>query len=157
MPSRLVPRTLFMIALAGALALGGCCSLPLGGSCTVKDQVRLRAALSLNDCEGTGSHVVTLRLYSLSGTDAFAGADFGAVWLRAESTLGEELVEFSEHSLQPGEEIVLTLPRDKKTRALGVVANFCDATPGCWKQSIVLTEDAADTTVKIAGTCLGLE
>jgi type VI secretion system VasD/TssJ family lipoprotein len=141
-----------------ALLSGGCCSLPLiGGGCTMHDHVRLRATLTLNDCEGYGSQAVTLRVYSLADTDAFADGSFDALWMRPEATLGDALVAMQEKTLRPGEETTLSLARDKKTRAIGIVVNFCEGVPGCWKQTLDLGEDEAEIAFKLAGTCLSRE
>jgi type VI secretion system VasD/TssJ family lipoprotein len=156
--TKLARSLVVLLLLAGAATtLGGCCSLPLLGSCAVKDELQLSASSTLNDCGGRGSRPVTVRVYGLKGQDAFARADLETIWLQQKTALGADLVGVSERTLRPGDAMTLTLPRAAGTRYLGIVANFCDATPGCWRQVVTLPEKAVAAKVELAGTCMSLE
>jgi type VI secretion system VasD/TssJ family lipoprotein len=139
--------------LLAAAVTGGCCSLGLK-SCTVADEITVTAAANLNSCDGS-SHSVALRIYSLTATDAFNRGDYDVSWTDEGKGLGDEKAGLKEITVVPGQAAqLIRLARPKATVALGVIANFCTQTPGCWYKVVKLEKGTTRLTINLEKVCL---
>jgi type VI secretion system VasD/TssJ family lipoprotein len=143
--------------LAGAAALlAGCCTANLTlRKCPARFDLRLTTAQPLNSCTDQGSYQVMVRVYSLTSAGAFHAAEFEDLWY-GESDLGGAVLEVLKLTVEPGDAATHRWRRPPGTRALGVVANFCQLEAGCWKQVIELDEGSQRVGLHLAGTCLTL-
>ena len=144
------------LVLGSAMLCSGCCSANLMlRKCPVQIDLRLAAAEQLNSCTDQGSYQVMVRVYSLASTGAFHAAEFEDLWY-GESDLGGAVLEVLKLTVEPGDAATHRWQRPPGTRALGVVANFCQLEAGCWKQVIELDDGSQRVDLHLAGTCLTL-
>jgi type VI secretion system VasD/TssJ family lipoprotein len=148
-------RIVTALALLLATTVGGCCSLGLK-SCTVTDEITVTAAANLNSCDGS-NHSVALRIYSLTATDAFNRGDYDVAWTDEGKGLGDEKAGMKEFAVAPGQAAQqIRLARPKGTVALGVIANFCTQTPGCWYKVVKLEKGTTRVRINLEKVCLNV-
>ncbi len=141
-----------ILTAVAAIGLGGCCTLGL--KCKAVDAVTVSAAANLNSCDGS-NHSVTVRFYSLTSTDAFNRGDFDVMWNDEGKGLGDQKPAMKEIVVGPGQAAqVIQLARPKGCVALGIVANFCTQSPGCWYKLIKLEKGSARVRVNLEKVCL---
>jgi type VI secretion system VasD/TssJ family lipoprotein len=149
--TRTLAGALLLLGVAGWL--GGCCTLGLR-SCTVTDAITITGAGTLNSCDGN-NHSVTVRIYSLTATDAFAKGDLDVIWADEGKGLGDQKAGLKEITVAPGQPAQeFQLARPKGCVALGVVANFCTQSPGCWNKLINLEKGSSRVLIKLEKVCL---
>ncbi len=149
---RIAAAALLLIAAGG---LGGCCSLGLK-SCPVTDEITITSAANLNSCDGA-NHSVALRVYSLTATDAFNRGDYDLSWTDEGKGLGDQKAGMKELTVVPGQAAQrVALLRPKGTVALGVIANFCTQSPGCWYKTVKLEKGTTRVRISLEKVCLNV-
>jgi type VI secretion system protein VasD len=95
---------------------------------------------------------VVVRVYQLSSTTEFLGAQFEAIYPNDTATLGKSLISKQEMTAIPGHHDRLQLELASETRALGVLVAFSDFEHARWRLTtapgphalrLVLSADAA--------------
>lgn len=81
---------------------------------------------------------VVVRVYELTGTGAFGGADFFSLYDRDGATLGGEMLSRESLTLAPGQGQMIDKPLNPEARYLGVVAAFRDIDRARWRGSMPL-------------------
>lgn len=147
-----VPRTFVRVGplLLAVAALAGCAG--------TTDRVDITSSPRLNSCDESGSHAVILRIYSLRSADTFVEADFGALWENDRKVLGDDRIAVQDHTVIPGAgEVRVPIPREEGVAVIGLVANFCRLTPGCWRKVVELKKGSTQIVVNLDGTCLSVD
>ena len=148
MDLRNIVRAALLLALPAALA--GC-----GGT---TDRIDITSSQHLNACDDSGSHAVILRIYGLKATEKFGDAEFTALWENDRKVLGDDLATKKERTILPGSESVrIPVPRAEGVVAIGLLANFCELKPGCWRKTIDLEKGTTEIVVNLEGTCLAVD
>ncbi|MBN2171376.1 MAG: type VI secretion system lipoprotein TssJ [Candidatus Krumholzibacteriota bacterium] len=125
--------------------------------CATTDRFQVSGATSLNACDGTGSHTVSLRIYSLAGTERFNQAEFDPLWDNDLVTLGEDKLGVVEKTVLPGRSQSFEIKRQDGVVAIGIVANFCHLSPGCWKKLVPLEGGDVRLTIHLDKTCMSVD
>lgn len=156
---RVLPSIL-LVAMVASLAVGalGCskAGIKLGGG-DPTDRLVITSAAALNDCDGSGSRPVVVRIYVLAGAERFQDLDLEALWYGEPSPLGQDLLGAAkEVTVVPAalEPAVILLPREKGATAIGLVANLCETASGCWKKTIPLGKGDTRASVRLERTCM---
>jgi type VI secretion system VasD/TssJ family lipoprotein len=148
MDLRIVARAALLLAISAALA--GC-----GGT---TDRIDITSSPHLNACDEGGSHAVIVRIYGLKATEKFGDAEFTALWDNDRKVLGDDLATKREQTILPGAEGVrIPVPRAESVVAIGLLANFCDLKPGCWRKTVYLDKGTTEIVVNLEGTCLAVD
>jgi type VI secretion system VasD/TssJ family lipoprotein len=148
MDLRNVACAALLLALPAALA--GC-----GGT---TDRLDITSSPQLNACDDGGSHAVILRIYGLKATEKFGDAEFTALWDNDRKVLGDDLATKVEQTILPGtRDVRIPVPRAEGVVAIGLMANFCDLKPGCWRKTVNLEKGTTEIVVNLEGTCLAVD
>jgi type VI secretion system VasD/TssJ family lipoprotein len=142
-----------LLAAATLLGLGGCCSINPFSRCAPEFQLTATAQADLNSCNEQGSYQVKLRIFSLASVEAFRAAEFETLWFE-ESDLDGSVLDVQTLTIQPASRLEHVWLRPAGTRAVGVVANFCQLDGGCWKQLLDVSDGSSKLGVDLAGTCM---
>jgi type VI secretion system protein VasD len=105
--------------LLGLLAGVSACAPPPPPPPTVVN-LTLKGAADVNPTESGVAAPVQLRVYQLTSTAAFNGAEFFALLDRDAATLGDQLVRREDFLLAPNETRTSTLNPEARVTALGV-------------------------------------
>ncbi len=155
----MLPRTgrllVCLLVTAGLLSLGGCCAINPFTKCKAEFELLAVAQPDLNSCNEQGSFPVKLRVYSLASEAGFRAAEFETLWFD-ESDLDGEVLDVQMITVDPGGRLESVWLRPAGTRAVGVVANFCELDAGCWKQVVDVGDGQSRLSIDLAGTCLTL-
>ena len=153
-------RWIRLAALAALAALGagvsGCAKVGLKGG-PPTDRLRIASGAVLNDCDGSGSRPVVLRVYVLAAEEKFKDLDLESLWYGEPPPLGQDLIgAVKEVTAVAGaaRPALLALPREQGAVAVGVVANFCEIAPGCWKKIIPLAKGNTNIDILLERTCM---
>ena len=128
--------------------------------CGTTDKLVLTTSPRLNTCEGADPHPCVVRVYYLASADRFASADFVALWEDDVATLGGDRLHFVEKTLNPKQQLTLSLERDEAVKgatAIGVVANFCKPGEGCWRKTVPISGDDFEIRVHLDEGCLSID
>jgi type VI secretion system protein VasD len=143
-------RRVAAVVVAGCLVasgvLVGCASAPKKPKdTTVSAQITATATVN-PDIRKRPSPIV-VRVYELSGRNAFDTADFVSLFDRDREVLAADVVSREELSLRPGEsrEWKKTLPAN--TRFIGVMAAYRDVEKAQWRAVYVVKPQSANTIV----------
>jgi type VI secretion system protein VasD len=93
----------------------------------------LKAAADVNPNDTGAPSPVVVRIYQLTGTTAFAAADFFSLQQDAAGALGDELVGDETLVLAPGAVEVYARELGDDVRFLGITAAFRDLSAGKWR------------------------
>ena len=136
-------------ALAAALTLPACKTVPVKPSNVSKAKVALSASADVNpDSSGKPSPVV-VRVYQLKGDTAFAGADFFALFDDEMKVLGQDLINREEYVLTPAEHRTVELVVPKTVRFVGVIAAFRDIRNSQWRVVVPAPFKQDDVTLSV--------
>lgn len=101
----------------------------------------MQAGANMNpDVEDRASPLV-VRVYELSDANAFAGADFFALWNQEAQTLAGTSVKRHEFILAPGAQAVDTLKLEPSVQQIGVAAAFRDIRSANWRVIVPVSQD----------------
>ena len=144
-------KLLLPLAAGVTVSLAGCASI---------DKLTLTTAARLNTCDGSEPHPVVVRIYYLKNSARFRAADFPSLWDEDRLTLGDDRLDLIEETLNPREELPLTIKRSdeaKEATAIGIVANFCDPGEGCWRQVVPVEGRKSDIRIHLDEGCLSVD
>lgn len=106
--------------------------------------VTLRASDRLNP-DGQGHSLTTMiRVLQLKGTTRLEGLDFADVWQRGKETLGEDLLQSNDTSIDPGNTMTFGFPRDPKAAYAVVMGIFRLPSSRSWRSVVRLPDVPAD-------------
>ncbi|WP_187829990.1 type VI secretion system lipoprotein TssJ [Siccirubricoccus phaeus] len=105
--------------LIGLLAGLSACAPPAPPPPTVVN-LTLKATGDVNPTEAGAAAPVQLRVYQLTSTAAFSGAEFFALLDREAATLGDQLVRREDFLLAPGATLTSTLNPEARVTSLGI-------------------------------------
>jgi type VI secretion system protein VasD len=113
------------------------------------------ASSGLNpDADGRPSPVV-VRIYQLTSTGEFLGAEFAALYPNDSATLGKTLVSKQEFSALPGQHDSVKLELASETRALGVLVAFRDIDHARWR--VTASADAPPAQLLLGAASAALQ
>lgn len=79
---------------------------------------------------------VTVRVYQLASTAAFAGAEFFPLFNQDQATLKSDLVKGDSFLLAPGEKKAISLTPMDQVKAIGFFAAYRDYAKATWRKSV---------------------
>lgn len=92
---------------------------------------------------------VHIRIYELRGVEAFAEAEYNALFEQEEDILGDDLIKHEDYRLTPGELQEFDFQADPEIKFLGVVAAFRNIEDANWRASLDLVVDEDDDEQEI--------
>jgi len=132
-----------VFALLAALSLASCGSAPVveppPPPLTV--EVALIASADINPDVGQRASPLVVRVYELTDAEAFAAADFFAVWNQEPVTLAAALVKRHEFVLAPDGTAAKMLTLEPRVQAIGVAAAFRDIRNASWRVVVPVSQD----------------
>lgn len=145
--------------LFGLLAGVSACAPPPPPPPTVVN-LTLKATADVNPTEAGTAAPVQLRVYQLTSTAAFDGAEFFALLDRDAATLGDQLVRREDFLLAPAETKTSTLSPEARVTALGVFIGVRSVDGVTWRgtwavppnKTSAITVTAAKAGVTVAPT-----
>jgi len=118
--------------------------------------IRILADADLNPNSAGRASPVLLRIFQLSESAEFLGAEFDALTVRGKETLSGVLVRREERMVQPGSEVVMELELEPQARVLGVVAEYSDLTRSNWRAVHAVDDSATSSGLVIRLRSLGV-
>lgn len=155
-----MPHTVLRFAwLLGLLAGVSACAPPPPPPPTIVN-LTLKATADINPTETGSAAPVQLRVYQLTSTAAFAGAEFFALLERDAATLGDQLVRREDFLLAPDETRTSTLNPEARVTALGIFVGVRSLDGVTWRgtwavppnKTSAVTVTAARTGVTVGPT-----
>lgn len=136
-------KTSFPFTLLAALSLAGC-----GGAPVVEPppppltvEVAVTASADINPDVNQRASPLVLRVYELTDAEAFAAADFFAVWNQDATVLAAALVKRHEFVVAPDGKAGKPLTLDPRVQAIGVAAAFRDIRNANWRVVVPVSQD----------------
>ncbi|MCO6417942.1 type VI secretion system lipoprotein TssJ [Siccirubricoccus sp. KC 17139] len=145
--------------LIGLLAGMSACAPPPPPPPTVVN-LTLEATSDVNPTESGAAAPVQLRVYQLTSTAAFNGAEFFALLDRDAATLGDQLVRREDFILAPGATVTSTLNPEARVTTLGLFMGVRSMDGVAWRgtwavppnKTSAITVTAAKAGVTVAPT-----
>jgi type VI secretion system protein VasD len=137
-------------ALVLTAALAGCAPPPPPPPPTVIN-LTLSAAADANPTQTGQGAPVSLRVYQLASTSAFAGAEFFQLFGQDQATLGSDLVKRDDLIVAPGTSKTMTLMPLDTVKAIGVYAAYRDYSGVVWRVTTPVVPHKTTNVTVIAG------
>jgi type VI secretion system protein VasD len=130
-------------ALLTVLSFAGCGAAPVvePPPPPVTVEVALTASADINPDVSQRASPLVVRVYELADAEAFAVADFFALWNQEPVALAAALVKRHEFVLAPDGTANKPLTLDPRVQAIGVAAAFRDIRSANWRVVVPVSQD----------------
>ena len=144
-------RLKIFLAVAATLLLAACAkdavapaSAPVQAPAAIDLVLHVQAIAGLNPGADGQPAPVRVRLFELKNAAVFSRADYFALADKAQTTLGNDLVDQDEVLIQPGEYQKVTRHLNPATRQLGLVVGYRELDRAVWREVIPVSPGQGD-------------
>ncbi|MCI0151584.1 type VI secretion system lipoprotein TssJ [Paraburkholderia sediminicola] len=120
-------------AFAFVLMLAACASGDPKPRETLRLDLTVNAAPTVNPDGQKRAAPIVVRLYELKTDGAFNAADFFTLQDKDKTVLADDLVKRDQFQLRPGEHVTVTRTADPATTTLGILAAYRDLPNSVWR------------------------